>query len=739
MKNIIIDIEESHTLNFDKSFLYAQKCASLLDTNEEAGRKLIINILNNWPKLHPSSHEIWTDLVESAGFYPYLEKYKNQLLFKNLSAQIRKELHVSENLTGKYFHDDQFELLKLINNDKNVIVSAPTSFGKSLLIEEVVASKKYVNIVIIQPTLALLDETRRKLLKYKNYYKLIVRTSQEASKETGNIFLFTAERVNEYIEFPKIDFLVIDEFYKLSGIRDDERSSSLNNAFNYILKAFNPKFYLLGPNIDGISPGFAEKYDAIFYKSKYSLVDSRQINIFENNENKFGSKGKKAIYKETVLFDLLLDKKRIEGQSIIYCSSPNRVRKLAKKFNAYLISNNAPKTKNTYLITEWIERNVSKDWSLLKNLEFDIGIHDGALQKHITTSIIDYFNQGKLKYLFCTSTIIEGVNTSAKNIIFFDNHKGLKQNGTPKDVDFFDYSNIKGRAGRMMEHFVGFIYNFNKPPIDEKIIIDIPFFQQDPIRDEVLIQMDDEELLNPNSLQNTTIKEIPKNEREVIKKNGVRVHGQKTIFDILRKEITTNYNLISWTGKPKYEQLKYILFLAWDNLIIEGETTRPMTQNKLVKITFDYGINQNINSLINNDFSYKRTLNKYNSLSDSDLRDLSIQETFQIIKHWFEYKIPKWLSVINEIQKYICNEYKLRPGNYTYYSNLIENDFLRENLAILAEYGIPSSAIRKIENKIPSNLNQDNVLTFIRDNGIGFTKGLLDYEIQKIKENIIVN
>jgi replicative superfamily II helicase len=40
--------------------------------------------------------------------------------------------------------------------------SAPTSFGKSLLIEEIVASKKYKNIIIIQPTLALLDETRKK-------------------------------------------------------------------------------------------------------------------------------------------------------------------------------------------------------------------------------------------------------------------------------------------------------------------------------------------------------------------------------------------------------------------------------------------------------------------------------------------------------------------------------------------------------------------------------------------------
>ena len=37
-----------------------------------------------------------------------------------------------------------------------VIAISPTSFCKSLFLEEIVASKKYNNILIIQPTLALL-------------------------------------------------------------------------------------------------------------------------------------------------------------------------------------------------------------------------------------------------------------------------------------------------------------------------------------------------------------------------------------------------------------------------------------------------------------------------------------------------------------------------------------------------------------------------------------------------------
>jgi len=60
--------------------------------------------------------------------------------------------------------------------------------------------------MIIQPTLALLDETRKKFKKYSTDYKIIVRTSQEPSENKGNLFLLTAERVMEYQELPKNRF-----------------------------------------------------------------------------------------------------------------------------------------------------------------------------------------------------------------------------------------------------------------------------------------------------------------------------------------------------------------------------------------------------------------------------------------------------------------------------------------------------------------------------------------------------
>lgn len=723
IEDLLTDIASKELFNFEETFLIYKRCSELIIEEREIAQKLLTNILESKEKFDSSLNQILADLLEAAGFYPYIKKENFKL--DSTDALIREIYHYSDNL-NKFLHEDQKHLLSLLNTDKNVIVSAPTSFGKSLLIEEFVASNKFKNIIIIQPTLALLDETRRKLKKY-DQYKLIVRTSQESSVEKGNIYLFTAERVNEYKEFNHVDLIVVDEFYKLSSKRDDERADSLNNALHYILKTFNSKFYLLGPNIDRISEGFEEKFNAIFYKTKSSLVDVKSIDIYSEHKEKFDMPRKYKEYKEQVLFDLLLENQH--QQSIIYCSSPARVRYLSKRFHTYLISKNIQKENEDLDIIEWIKENISPEWSLIDLLHYRIGIHDGALQKHITTTIIDYFNTGLLNYLFCTTTIIEGVNTSAKNIVFFDSTKG-----TNTRIDYFDYSNIKGRAGRLMIHYTGTVYNFNPVPPNEQITIDIPFYEQNPISDEILINLDDEEVIDKSSAQYKAIRQIPENERDIIRDNGVQVFGQKNIINQIRNDIRTKYHLIAWNRYPTKEQLTYTLTLAWENLLKPTETVKPMTLKALVAVTQIYGYNQSIWNLVENTFEYFKTLPKFNDLSDSEIRDEAIRQSFQTLKHWFEYKVPKWLAVIDSLQKFVCLEKGLRPGNYNYFAGLIENDFLRENLTILYEFGMPSSAIRKLEKLISADISQDDVIKIIKDKKLFNNAMFIAYERNKLSE-----
>lgn len=441
---IILEIQNAKSICFNRGFEILLYCTQLLSQHSEEAesdaRKICIHVLDNWEKFDKNLSKIWADLIETLGFYPYIQKNSSDLKIMSFADDVRMSYFRSEFLQDTYLHKEQKKISNFLIQGKNVVASAPTSFGKSLLIEEIIASKKYKNIVIIQPTLALLDETRMKLRKYKDDYKIVVRTSQRYSENKRNLFLLTAERVMEYEPLPKIDFLIIDEFYKLSLKRNDERADILNNAFLKIVNNFHSKFYFLGPNIDGITSGFAEKYNAIFYKSDFSLVDCNVID--KSNSIDWNNSNKKIDQDKCKLLCSLLDKLQNE-QTLIYCSTPARARRMAKIYLEHLQNIERKKGRKLPLV-EWIDKNISSEWSLSKELQYGIAVHDGSLQKHIGTSIIKYFNAGNLNCIFCTSTIIEGVNTSAKNVILFDEKKGSKY------IDFFDYSNIKGRSGRMM-------------------------------------------------------------------------------------------------------------------------------------------------------------------------------------------------------------------------------------------------------------------------------------------------
>lgn len=768
-------IQESNSLSLQQSFELAQYCSVFLRDEEKAndGRKIIIHILDkqleNADFIPNETKEIWADLIEAAGFYPYLEKENFSL--SNDSALIRKEFHHSSHIDNIYFHEEQKLLTSILETDKNLIVSAPTSFGKSLLIEDIVASKRFNNIVVIQPTLALLDETRKKLRKYKEDYKIIIRTSQEPSNELRNLYLFTAERVMEYGYFENIDFFIIDEFYKVSAVRGDERADTLNNAFHLLLTKFKSRFYLLGPNIDGVSEGFAKKYNAEFYQTNYSLIDNKIEDLYTDNKIEFdktshhSKKGyyEALAYKENLLFELLLKLNRTNEQTLVYCSSPARVRNLSTKFYKFLESKNILGDSQVPLI-QWIEQNIDKRWSLSETLKYKIGMHDGTLQKHITTSIIKYFNEGDLQYIFCTSTIIEGVNTSAKNVIIYDNWKAKKN----KDnyIDFFDYSNIKGRAGRMMVHYIGKIYDFNIPPAKPKykFIIDIPFFEQEEkkghTKPELLIHLDDDEIKDKTTNEYKKINDIIEEEKNIFKKNGVSIHGQqnilKEISDLNRtvtiersKKVTkterevyyskeyTVKQLLQWDKNiPLKDQLQYILELAWNNLREPKEQSNQMELSKLVQMVWDYSYDKNIFLLIKNDIEYrlKQAKKSNKKIDEIDIVNEAIQGIFQISKHWFSYKVPKWISVVNSLQQYVFEKYGIEAKSYLVFAAQLENDFIRDNLTILSEYGIPKSAINKLKEHIHSDFDENMVIQTVQKYAKRQDSGLMEYEKSVIND-----
>jgi superfamily II DNA/RNA helicase len=715
-------LSSNDQITFNDSFDLSKLCSKLLrdKERENQARDLIIRVRDSWNKLDMETKNVWNDLTEAAGLYPYIDPNTT-----SSSGLLRYEYHQSPSLPGVYLHSEQQVLSLQLLEKRSVVVSAPTSFGKSLLIEEIIASRVYTNIVIIQPTLALLDETRKKLSKYKELYKVIVSTNQEPDQELGNIFLFTGERAVEYGNFPKIDFFVIDEFYKLSLDRDDDRAITLNQAFHKLLKHTN-KFYMLGPMIKSIPTAFKERFEFTWLHTNYSTVAVDEVDLHITDKLKAQEKKELKIKN---LFELLDSEKE---PTLIYCSSPNKATQLSLDYVRHILdskTDNQNFEKENSEIIEWLGENINSNWSMINALKIGIGVHHGALPRHLGSSIVDLFNEGSIKHLFCTSTLIEGVNTSAKNVILFDKQKGRKK------IDFFDYKNIAGRSGRMKKHFVGKVFRFETEPEQMELFVDIPLFNQPDAPLEVLINLDEHEIEESVKDRVSEFNELPDDLKAILKKHAsLGIDGQLSIVKLIEERVNEYSQLLTWSSFPTYEQLLTVIELAWDNLLKKDENKADVrSAAQLTVLTLKYSNLQSLSALIND--TANSTYWIRNHQNTQERIDRATFYILNITRHWFDYKLPKWLSIISDLQEYVFSKHNIEPGDYSYYASSIEHGFLQTNLAALMEYDIPSSAIRKLRKSLNPDRAPEVLIQFLH----GLTReelkarGLIDYEISKIK------
>ena len=678
--------------DFDFCFNLAKEISVSNDSEK------LIDVIENWNYVHPEVRSVFLSLIEGFGFYPYL----NDGVELDLATLIRREYHKSQfvNKQGNsiVFHYEQKVLEEKINKKQNLVVSAPTSFGKSLLIEEFVARRKYENILIIQPTLALIDETRRKLSHYSDYYNIVVNTHQEIGEK--NLFILTSERVLDILpNIDDIDLFIIDEFYKIANNKKDDRVSHLNIAFYKILK-FKPQLLFLTPLVDNISEDFIRKYDIQFYRTDYSLVNQKAKQISYESEDE----------KEEKLFQLLND---LSEPTIVYVRSPKRSENLAKKY----IEQFSLEEKKKFPVFEWIDENVSSDWILKKFLENGIGLHNGQYPRHIVNSQLDYFNSGDLKIIFATTSLIEGVNSIAKNVVIYDMLKGTHK------ITYFDFNNIKGRAGRMMKYYTGNIFYFDNPPERKDEFIDIPVVDQDHnLQSEILLNIDENDL-KQSKLEDfqKLVEGVPEDLIEIFKNNYYDVEKQKSLFNYLISN-GEQLDVLNWsTPMPDYDVLSETFRIINEGLIGKGGAVHRYTAKKCQQI-----INNNLSNAIQTELQYLYNKKRDFHKEREELLNEAISNIFSFVKNQAKYEIPKVLSILQSIVNYIQNS---DSADYSLFIAKLEHEGVDENLSVLLDFGVPSSALRKI--RIPRDVE---TIDYVKENLELLSNRLLNYEIAKLSQ-----
>jgi len=162
----------------------------------------------------------------------------------------------------------------------------------------------------------------------------------------------------------------------------------------------------------------------------------------------------------------ILDK--YPGKTLVYAGTYSNITKLSNLFIDHYPDKNRPLLDQFH---SWLSANYSHNWSLAHLSKKGIGVHNGRLHRSLSQIQIRLFEEeGGLDCMISTSSIIEGVNTSAQNVVLWSNRNGRAK------INDFTYKNIIGRVGRMFRHFVGDIFILENPPqkTGTQLTLDIP-------------------------------------------------------------------------------------------------------------------------------------------------------------------------------------------------------------------------------------------------------------------------
>lgn len=597
----------------------------------------LADIVPSRPEL-ASYREPLSALARLSGLWNYIDK----------EAATESDVLLAESVTlpeldGVTLHREQVEALNDLLAGRNLILSAPTSFGKSLLVDALLASNKYRRVAIVLPTIALLDEFRRRLRRrFADRFAVVMHPSDAAADDVPTVFLGTQERLIHRTDLGTLDLTVVDEFYKLDPTRKDERSVTLNAAVYKLLNR-SKQFFFLGPNIDGVRFDQGGRWKFEFLRTRFSTV---AVDTYDMRG---------VADKESRLLDEIGEV--ANWPALVFLSSPDRANRMASlAANAMAVSDTASP------FAAWLKDNVGEKWSLVNAVRFGFGVHHGRLPRAIASHMVRLFNDGTLPVLFCTSTLIEGVNTAAKTVLIYD--KDI--NKAP--YDFFTYSNIKGRAGRLGQHHVGRVYLFNETPEQEEMEVAPTLFADEDFAPlDYVVQLDDQSERKSTDGRVAAIKATLGLEGEDMRlAASVGLENAVALKSAVSKSMSAS---LLWTGFPRYGQIAAVVGLVC-------KVKRPSDFGAFTPKMLTFQINA-----LRQAPSMRAFLTKYDDNYKGSAE--GYDNVFRFLRAC-EYGLPQWFALVQAFVR--------AAGGHADYSLFIlelSRWFKAEALKDLDEEGIP--------------------------------------------------
>jgi replicative superfamily II helicase len=137
---------------------------------------------------------------------------------------------------------------------------------------------------------------------------------------------------------------------------------------------------------------------------------------------------------------------------IVYANGARDAEKIAAEIASGITS--AP--TEDHEVTEFIsflEEQVHKEYGLIDTLKKRVGFHYSNMPGSVRAGVEELCARNKLKFICCTSTLLQGVNLPARDIVIENPKRGMG-----KPMTRGDFVNLAGRAGRLLREFHGNVW-----------------------------------------------------------------------------------------------------------------------------------------------------------------------------------------------------------------------------------------------------------------------------------------
>lgn len=592
------------------------------------------------------------DLSLNVGFYPINRFIFEKKLIESLSLEsIKNDVEVDA-----YRYDKHIEMYQQRLNRTEILSSksldnvyiAPTSFGKSSLIFDIIRKNSNKKISIIVPSKSLISQSIIDLKKIFPDRKIIFNEDMYDNEESF-ISVFTQERALRFFSKNKeiyFDVMIVDEAHNL--LPNDYRAVILARAIRRNrFRSSNSKHYYLSPLINE-SKSLQLEADQVFFERKIKL-NIKDPDYFEFKEagdffkyNRFLDESYRLGWCENLYEYIKYNQK---NKNFIYLRSPKKVEEFSRKLCHRLDLNGKLAS-----LAKILSDNLHEDFYCVDYIKKGLIYLHGGIPDLIKDFLEYKFKtEADIKYLVANSVVLEGINFPIE-VLFILNTTDLK---------IKNLINLIGRVNRLNEvfsndnddlsklnpsvHFVNDTYfnGKNRDMFHKMKLLKSSLFE-DVIENPALLNTINDQLKN----KNTGINVVQDNSTENI--STIRELEDFLIYDdqkdnsllktIIEQDIHSIYNEFNQVHKILFERMeRYFISTFWMNLNIIDKIYYFFIEG------FDYDLKMKSKKFLR--FNYKDTRKYYNNFIYR-MHNLSLKSHINHILKYYD-----WLSR-NNIPKY---------------------------------------------------------------------------------------